>query len=378
MIKFLLKRGGEATLEEISSALKIPKYGPNSAYAILYSLKSKNLVERRGGGWALMDWETSIPKEAPSAAEKPTPNVEESMKTLAEAVKKAAIIQKSPAEKPAALAEGEIEREETLFLKPEESYETAETLRGFKTGTFLDTLFFKFNGEPLDGVPASGQFMIAGPLGSGKRLLVGEILLRAASSGHKVLYLVLDDVWKADSLMFDLHSRMRLRAEALGLDWKDITANLHVLNPPKIDGNFIENYKGIIAAEKIKLAVFDPINSFELSVEPKEAGRILRESVRIHKAYGVTGFFIMHTGIRGEEAGQASVRKELYPAYLMDGIISVAPVQLRASGLEVEVRGSRRLRIAQVVSCRMCGFDERGVLISLADNGCIRPVESEG
>lgn len=47
VIKFLVEHG-ESTLEEISSALKIPKYGPNSAYAFLYSLKLKNVVERRG------------------------------------------------------------------------------------------------------------------------------------------------------------------------------------------------------------------------------------------------------------------------------------------------------------------------------------------
>jgi DNA-binding IclR family transcriptional regulator len=55
IINFLIEHDGEATLDEVSSTLKIPKYGLNSAYALLYSLKSKNIVERKGDKWVLIE-----------------------------------------------------------------------------------------------------------------------------------------------------------------------------------------------------------------------------------------------------------------------------------------------------------------------------------
>lgn len=54
LVRFL-KEPGETTLNEMSSALSIPKYNLNSICIILYSPKSKNIVKRKGNKWALKD-----------------------------------------------------------------------------------------------------------------------------------------------------------------------------------------------------------------------------------------------------------------------------------------------------------------------------------
>ncbi|MBE0520263.1 helix-turn-helix domain-containing protein, partial [Candidatus Bathyarchaeota archaeon] len=40
ILEFLKPRDGKASLNEIAEGLGIPKYGPNSAYALLQSLKT--------------------------------------------------------------------------------------------------------------------------------------------------------------------------------------------------------------------------------------------------------------------------------------------------------------------------------------------------
>ncbi|HDO41413.1 MAG TPA: hypothetical protein ENH03_00735, partial [Candidatus Bathyarchaeota archaeon] len=223
VIKFLLERGGEATLEEISSALKIPKYGPNSAYAILYSLKSKNVVERRGSRWALVKHESPIQKETEIAIMETKLNVEEAAGESKKNLEERTEAPESLVEANVAEIKVEGGAKETYFLKPDKSYESLKSLESLQTGTFLDAFFLGFDGEPLGGIPVSGQFAVAGPLGSGKSLLIGEVALRTAYSGLKVLYVALDDVWKLETRIFDLQSRMRLRAEDLGLSWDYIS-----------------------------------------------------------------------------------------------------------------------------------------------------------
>ena len=53
IIEFLKAHQGKASLNEVAEGLGIPKYGPNSAYATLQSLKNKGLIERRGEQWTL-------------------------------------------------------------------------------------------------------------------------------------------------------------------------------------------------------------------------------------------------------------------------------------------------------------------------------------
>lgn len=47
IVDFLRVHDGKASLNDVAEGLGIPKYGPNSAYALLQSLKTKGIIERR-------------------------------------------------------------------------------------------------------------------------------------------------------------------------------------------------------------------------------------------------------------------------------------------------------------------------------------------
>ncbi|MDH5459485.1 MAG: helix-turn-helix domain-containing protein, partial [Candidatus Bathyarchaeota archaeon] len=248
IVEFLKTCDGKASLNEIAEGLGIPKYGPNSAYALLQSLKTKGVIERRGERWTLIAEvaaPTPPPPQAPTApaAQPPaeeaatTPEAENLMKamvkTLAEAMKTA----KKPtdewelATKPMTT---KIERKEeklsSLVLRPDEAPEAKKPLVGFPTGTFIDHFFITPEGKSLNGIPICGQFAITGLPGAGKSILAEEIAVRVAASGKRLLYATAEDTWKSATPRFDLQSRLKQKADILGLDWNKIRENLFVLD----------------------------------------------------------------------------------------------------------------------------------------------------
>lgn len=343
VIRFLKERG-EATIEEVSSALKIPKYGPLSAYAILYSLKSRNIVERRGSRWALV-----VHGEGAHAPPSTKAQVEEAAREGLEA---------GPA----------IDR-----LTPPQRAEGTRDVGILKTQTILDRLFFGFDGKPLGGIPISSQLIIAGPLGAGKSLLVSEVAIKAAHSGHRVLYSVLDDVWRAGERTLDLQSRMMLRSKALEFSWEKILKNLVVVNPRGLGEEFLREYEASVSGRMVDLAIIDPVNMLEGQVGGGGAERILIDMADVNRSLGVTGIFVAHAELRGgASTGLPGFDRAMF---LMDGVIEVAPVEVTASGLNISATGLRQLRAIRVARCRLCCFEEKYLLFSIAPSGLIREVE---
>ncbi len=376
VVNFLIERNGEATLDEVSSALKIPKYGLNSAYALLYSLKSKNIVERRGDKWVII-WQKQVP---PVSSPKPT---EEALKAIAKTFKEASLI-RGQGEAPSTSLDlqGEVKPKEHLAtaecrsIKPDGSYEMLKNIRILESGTVLDMLFLRPSGEALGGIPSSGQFIIIGPLGAGKSLIVSEAALRVAGSGLRVLYFSLDDFWRFESQRFDLQSRMFLKAKVHGLNWGKIIENLRVLDQRFIsDESFEENYKQIIADEKISLAIFDSLNGLQSYIgETKGFHEILRGIIQTNKTYGVTGLFTAHLNPSHYDPHVAPEENN-FPAHLMDGIIAIAKMRISIPGLKTSIKGSSRLRAIWILNCQLCGFEENGILISIKHDGAIQMIE---
>ncbi len=188
IVGFLKDHDGQASLDEISEGLGVPKYGPNSAYALLQSLRSKGVVNRRGEMWVLLAPEAVISKvvapPAPPEEKKSeaAPEVERIMKAMAKTLAEAMKGARAPADewelatKP---MKTEIERKEeklsSLVLRPDEAPEAKKPLMGLPTGTFIDQLFLTPEGETLNGVPICGQFAITGLPGAEKSILVEEI-----------------------------------------------------------------------------------------------------------------------------------------------------------------------------------------------------------
>lgn len=97
--------GGEGSLDEISEALGIPKYGPDSAYTLLRALRSKGIVDRKGEKWELVAREAarpSVPTETkkeegvaapvpaqPAAPAPPASNVEQIIEAMSKTLRSA-------------------------------------------------------------------------------------------------------------------------------------------------------------------------------------------------------------------------------------------------------------------------------------------------
>jgi len=218
VMEFLKTHEGKASLNEIAEGLDIPKYGPNSAYAILQSLKATGIIERRGELWTITIEEvkpTTKASEAPAqptpGEEAATPEVEKLVKAMAKTIAEAMKGAKAPADewelatKPMTT---KIERKEeklsTLVLRPDEAPEAKKPLLGFSTGTFIDHFFLTPEGKTLNGLPICGQIAITGLPGAGKSILVEEIAVRVAASGRRVMFATAEDTWKSATPRFDL------------------------------------------------------------------------------------------------------------------------------------------------------------------------------
>jgi KaiC/GvpD/RAD55 family RecA-like ATPase len=395
VIRFLEQNQGQASLDQISESLNVPKYGPKSAYALLQSLRSKNIVDRKGEQWVLLVKETAMPPKEEDASrrqrveEKVTEtalDVEQMVKamarTLAEAVKSA----RAPADewelavKP---MQTEIDRKEekrlsTLVLRPDTATEAKKPLVGFPTGTFLDYMFLTPDSKSLNGLPVVGQFAITGLPGAGKSILVEEIGVRVAASGRKVLYATAEDTWKSATPRFDLQSRMKQKADILGLDWKKVMENLFVLDtiifPDLRDWNtFAETYRYVVEQEKIELAIIDSVTVLE-SYRGALKYRVM-ELARYNQLHGVTGLYINQRSAElwdtYEMAGGIGL------AHNLDGTILVdyGRIYWQDQQTDLEAKRGEFVRIARVLDCRMSNFERRRMRIDITQDGFIKALE---
>jgi len=404
IIEFLKAHQGKASLNEVAEGLGIPKYGPNSAYATLQSLKNKGLIERRGEQWTLTA-ETTMPTPSTPPAQAPaqtptsettpptpatetttTPEVEQLMKAVAKTLAEAMKGVKTPtdewklATKPMTT---KIERKEdklsSFVLKPDEAPEAKKPLLGFSTGTFLDYLFMTPEGKILNGLPICGQFAITGLPGAGKSILVEEIAIRVASSGRKVLYATAEDTWKSATPRFDLQSRLKQKADILGLDWNKIRENLFVLDtvayPELRDWNtFAETYRYVAEKEKIELAIIDSVTVLE-AYRGALKYRVM-ELARYNQVHGITALYVNQ---RSTEAWDSyDMAGGIGLAHNLDGtiIIDYGRVYWQDQQVDLAVNRGEFVRIARVLDCRMCNFERRRIRVDITTDGFLRTTES--
>jgi KaiC/GvpD/RAD55 family RecA-like ATPase len=395
VVDFLRDRNGQASLSEVAEGLGIPKYGPQSAYSLLQSLRSKGVVDRKGEKWVLLATEMARPPKAdvvspPSTEEeKPVtetaPDVERLMKavakTLAEAMKDA----RAPADewelatKP---MKTEIERKEEklsgFVLRPDEAAEAKKPFVGFPTGTFLDYMFLTPEGKPLNGVPVCGQFAITGLPGAGKSILVEEIAVRVAAAGRKVLFATAEDTWKSVTPRFDLQSRMKQKADILGLDWNKIRENLFILDtvyyPELRDWNtFAETYRYVVQKEKIELAIIDSVTVLE-AYRGALKYRVM-ELARYNQLNGVTGIYINQRS--AEHWDTYDMAGGIGLAHNLDGtiIVDYGRVYWEDQRVDLEAQRGEFVRIARVLDCRLCNFERRRIRVDITPDGFLRAVE---
>jgi len=395
VIEFLRDHNGQASLNEVSEGLSVPKYGPSSAYLLLQSLRSKGIVERKGEKWVITAAEVAVPSKAeivspPSEEEKkparePAPDVEKLMKAMAKTLAEAMKGARAPADewelatKP---MKTEIERKEeklsAFVLRPDEAVEAKKPFVGFPTGTFIDYLFLTPEGKPLNGVPICGQFAITGLPGAGKSILVEEIAVRVAAAGRKLLFATAEDTWKSVTPRFDLQSRLKQKADILGLDWKKIKENLFVLDtvfyPELRDWNtFAETYRYAVQKEKIELAIIDSVTVLE-AYRGALKYRVM-ELARYNQLHGVTALYINQRS--AEHWDTYDMAGGIGLAHNLDGtiIVDYGRVYWEDQKIDLEAQRGEFVRIARVLDCRMCNFERRRIRIDITPEGFLCAIE---
>jgi len=388
VVGFLKDHQGQASLNEIAEGLGAPKYGPNSAYGLLQSLRNKGMVDRQGEVWVLLAAETTISKattEEKKAETVAAPDVEKLMKAMAKTFAEAVKGARTPADewelatKP---MKTEIERKEeklsALVLRPDEAAEAKKPLMGLPTGTFIDYLFITPEGKPLNGLPIVGQFAITGLPGAGKSILVEEIAVKVAAAGRKVLYATAEDTWKSVTPRFDLQSRIKQKAEILKLDWRKVMENLFVLDtvvfPELRDWNtFAETYRYVVESEKIELAIIDSVTVLE-AYRGALKYRVM-ELARYNQLHGVTGLYVNQRSVEMWDTYEMAGGIGL--AHNLDGTILVdyGRVYWQDQQVDLEAKRGEFVRIARVLDCRMCNFERRRLRIDITSDGFIKALE---
>jgi KaiC/GvpD/RAD55 family RecA-like ATPase len=396
IVEFLKTRDGKASLNEIAEGLGIPKYGPNSAYALLQSLKTKEVIERRGEQWTLIA-EVAAPtpspphvpvaKAPPRAAEEvaTTPEVENLMKAMAKTLAEAVKTAKKPADewelatKPMTTR---IERKEeklsSLVLRPDEAPEAKKPLVGFSTGTFIDHFFITPEGKSLDGVPICGQFAVTGLPGAGKSILVEEVAVKVSASGRRVLYATAEDTWKSATPRFDLQSRLKQKADILGLNWNKVRENLFVLDtvayPELRDWNtFAETYRYVVEKEKIELAIIDSVTVLE-AYRGALKYRVM-ELARYNQVHGVTALYVNQRSREIWDSYEMAGGVGL--AHNLDGtiIVDYGRVYWQDQQVDLDANRGEFVRIARVLDCRMCNFERRRIKVDITPDGFLKALE---
>lgn len=392
VIGFLKDHEGQASLDEISEGLGISKYGPNSAYSLLHSLRSKGIIDRRGEKWVLLAPDTAISKAvAPTAApqqERKTdtaPEVEKIMKAMTKSLVEAMKGARAPADEwelATRPMKTEIDRKEEklgdLILRPDEAPEAKKPLIGFPTGTFIDQLFLKPEGETLNGLPICGQFAITGLPGAGKSILVEEIGVRVTADGRRTLYATAEDTWKSATPRFDLQSRMKQKADILGLDWSKIKENLYVLDtvlyPELRDwSTFAETYRYVVEREKIELAIVDSVTVLE-AYRGALKYRVM-ELARYNQTLGVTGLYVNQRSV--ERWDSYDMAGGIGLAHNLDGtiIVDYGRVYWQDQQVDLDANRGQFVRITRVLDCRMCNFERRRIQVDITPEGFIRALE---
>jgi KaiC/GvpD/RAD55 family RecA-like ATPase len=393
IVEFLRAHDGKASLNDVTDGLGIPKYGPNSAYALLQSLKTKGVIERRGELWTLVAEEVK-PLEKPAAkapaqptAEKEvaTPEVETLMKAMAKTIAEAMKTAQTPpdewelATKPMATKiEKKEEKLSSLVLTPDAAPEAKKPLLGFPTGTFIDNFFLTPEGKSLNGVPICGQFAITGLPGAGKSIIVEEIAVKVAASGRKVLFATAEDTWKSATPRFDLQSRLKQKADILGLDWNKIRENLFVLDtvayPELREWNtFAETYRYVAEKEEIELGIVDSVTVLE-AYRGALKYRVM-ELARYNQVHGITALYVNQ---RSSEVWDSyDMAGGIGLAHNLDGTILIDYGRVYWQDQQVDLALSRGefVRISRVLDCRMCNFERRRIRIDITSDGFLRALE---
>ena len=276
--------------------------------------------------------------------------------------------------------EKEAKRYGVLISRPKSKTDAKKELVGFKTGTFIDDLFLGEDDKPLGGIPIVGQIGIIGLSGVGKSILVQEIALRVASENKKVIYCTSEDIWESPSSRFDLQSRMKQKAEKMGLDWENIRHNLFVfdtISHSKLRdwSTFVETYRYIVEVLKgVDLLVIDSLTLLE-SYRQALKFRLLELS-RYNQLHGITGIYVCQRSEEKPDSYAVSGGQGLI--HNLDGTLCIdfaKAMSTMKDDLNRKRPASQQLKqwepvhFMRLMACRLSGFDRTYYEVTISSDG---------
>lgn len=271
----------------------------------------------------------------------------------------------------------ELKTKETFFTKPSADDLTyKKTLTGFKTGTFLDGLFFGKEDKPIEGIPFGINSLLTGLPNSGKSILGEEIVLKVAQE-RKVCYVLSEETFRASSARYDLEARMKEKAKILGIDWKTIESNLYVLdtvmNAELRDWHtFVQAYRNLVENEKIEFLFVDSMTQLE---DSRGAVKFrLLELCRYNQKHSITAFFIVQRAI--EETDGFATSGGLALSHIADIVIELDYKKLSswdsAIKMDLGVKQGETAYFFRVLKCRLCGFNAKYIGYEINKDGFVR------
>lgn len=272
------------------------------------------------------------------------------------------------------------EEHERFILKPNEAKFVDKELKAFETGTFLDGLFLNGKEESTGGLPFGIQLGIAGLPDVGKSILAQEIALNVCKD-RKVLFVTSEDAWHTESPRYDLETRMREKAEIIGVNWDSLVAkNLFVIDTISYSElsdwfTFAQTYKYVCQKEKIDLVIIDSVTLLD-NYRGALKYRLL-ELAKFNQLNGITAIFVNQRSTDDWDtykmAGGIGIPHGLDSTLIVDYGKAWNSLIKR----DLNVKQGTFVRIARLTGCRLSGFIGKYLPITITKDGFLRVMESE-
>lgn len=318
-------------------------------------------------------------KEVNLTVEQLTKLMSQTVKTVIDEAKRDGQGEWNRASQPFTKPQKEAERYGKLISRPKDKVSAKKPLMAFKTGTFVDDLFLGEDDKPLGGIPIVCQLGLTGLAGCGKSILVQEIALRCADEGRKVILVTSEDIWESPTPRNDLQSRMKQKADIMGLDWDDIRSNLFVLDAIQNSqlrnwSSFVETFRYLVEILKgIDLLIIDSITLMQ-AYRGSLKYRVMELS-RYCQLHGITTIYVCQ---RAEDKPDVlGVAGGIGLSHNFDIMMEVD--FKKASGLlksDLNKKMWQETHFVRIMACRLCQHDAKYHEIFVTKDGFLKLVKS--
>jgi len=269
------------------------------------------------------------------------------------------------------------EQSEKLILKPNEAKQIDKKLEGFKTNTFLDTIFLDREDKEIGGIPFGSNCILSGLPNSGKSLLLEEVILQVANNNKKVCYITSEEVFRVETPRFDLQSRLKERTEMLGLDWDVVSQNLFVLDIVTFSEmrdwyGLISTFRFLVETKQIDLLAIDSLTMCE-----DNRGQLkyrLGQLIKYNQLHGVTSIMINQRAT--DKPDSFSMAGNIGISHIADIVMVLDYKQLsswdKMIKLDTDSKQMELVYFFHVLKCRMSKYKANYFKYSITSDGLVR------